>query len=331
MSELLDFGVVLGVLLAYHYRPSFIYGLGSSMWGRSLLILTVAAVACRDLLAGLAMAFLCASVLANVREGFEGSVDDEGRLEHSRDWNAKTGYGPTDSASDVLVRPVCCSKTVTEDCTNCDATDLPSGMACNDDGQCYSGTCSSTLFKCTSSGSPSSAPSGSPPSAPSAPSAPSGSPSSAPSAPSGSPSSGPAPPARPPSNIKDEASFRAAYCRKDEALVDPKGKMICLGDIEQSFPYVTFPEGGICDPCRKSCKFSVTDRLSIDEALRPTSTGTTASSKKANAAPDGAVATAATAVPGAPPTSPPSGVRTQVPSGGPPPVGVAPAGDPPGA
>jgi len=314
MSELLDFGVVLGVLLAYHYRPSFIYGLGSSMWGRSLLVLTVAAVACRDLLAGLAMAFLCASVLANVREGFSdsGSVDDEGRLEHSRAWNTKTGYGPTDPAAGVPVQPVCCSKTVTEDCTNCDATDLPSGMPCNDDGQCYSGTCSSTLFKCTSGASPSSAPSGGPPSAPSA--------------------SGPAPPARPPSNIKDEASFRAAYCRKDEALVDPKGKMICLGDIEQSFPYVTFPEGGICDPCRKSCKFSVTDRLSIDEALRPASTGTTASSKKANAAPDGAVATAATAVPGAPPTSPPSGVRTQVPSGGPPPVGVAtvkPAGDPP--
>ena len=41
MASVLDFSIVLAVLMAYYYKPNFVYQMGSSVIGRIVLVLAV--------------------------------------------------------------------------------------------------------------------------------------------------------------------------------------------------------------------------------------------------------------------------------------------------
>lgn len=79
--------------------------------------------------------------------------------------------------------------------------------------------------------------------------------------------------ARPPAGIDSAASFRKRFCNRDNILI--KGESaVCLSNVSSQFPYIEFTESA-CDPCKATCLFTIRDRLSGEEQLRPSRSSAT--------------------------------------------------------
>ena len=48
---------------------------------------------------------------------------------------------------------------------------------------------------------------------------------------------------------------------------------MCIGDIKTKFPELKFANE-MCDPCSKSCEFTMGDRTSGEEEMRPVDSNT---------------------------------------------------------
>lgn len=70
------------------------------------------------------------------------------------------------------------------------------------------------------------------------------------------------------------ASFKAKHC-KNGNLLDNDGKTINISDLSSVFPHIKFNiENEKCNPCEDNCDFkltSETERIAVEEKLRPTS------------------------------------------------------------
>ena len=69
------------------------------------------------------------------------------------------------------------------------------------------------------------------------------------------------------------ASFKRKYC-KNGKLVDENNNPVNISDLSSVFPHIKFNlENQQCNPCEDNCDFkltSETERLSVEEKLRPT-------------------------------------------------------------
>ena len=67
--------------------------------------------------------------------------------------------------------------------------------------------------------------------------------------------------------------FLNKHCNANSALVDADGNYMCIGDIKKKFPELRFANE-MCDPCNKSCEFTMSDRTSGEELMRAVDSNT---------------------------------------------------------
>lgn len=77
------------------------------------------------------------------------------------------------------------------------------------------------------------------------------------------------------------STFKKIHC-KNGKILDKDGKEIQINDLSKYYPAIKFElENEKCNPCEDSCKFKLTsssERITVEEKLRPTSS-TSVSSK----------------------------------------------------
>jgi len=73
------------------------------------------------------------------------------------------------------------------------------------------------------------------------------------------------------------ATFKKIHC-KNGKILDKDGKEIQINDLSKYYPAIKFElENGKCNPCEDGCKFKLTsssERISVEENLRPSSSST---------------------------------------------------------
>lgn len=76
------------------------------------------------------------------------------------------------------------------------------------------------------------------------------------------------------------ATFKKIHC-KNGKILDKDGKELQINDLNKYYPAIKFElENGNCNPCENSCKFKLTsssERITVEENLRPTSSSTVSS------------------------------------------------------
>ena len=73
--------------------------------------------------------------------------------------------------------------------------------------------------------------------------------------------------------VMTKEQFLNKHCNKESALVDSSGNYMCIGDIKSKFPNLRF-KNTICDPCNPTCEFTMNDRISGEEEMRPVDSNT---------------------------------------------------------
>jgi hypothetical protein len=70
------------------------------------------------------------------------------------------------------------------------------------------------------------------------------------------------------------STFKKVHC-KNGKILDKDGKEIQINDLNKYYPAIKFElENAKCNPCDSNCKFTLTsssERLTVEEKLRPTS------------------------------------------------------------
>jgi hypothetical protein len=76
------------------------------------------------------------------------------------------------------------------------------------------------------------------------------------------------------------ATFKKIHC-KNGKILDKDGKEIQINDLSKYYPAIKFElENNKCNPCDDNCKFKLTsssERLTVEENLRPSSSATVSS------------------------------------------------------
>lgn len=73
--------------------------------------------------------------------------------------------------------------------------------------------------------------------------------------------------------VMTKEQFLNKHCNKESALVDSSGNYMCIGDIKSKFPNLRF-KSAMCDPCNPTCEFTMSDRVSGEEEMRPVDSNT---------------------------------------------------------
>ena len=73
--------------------------------------------------------------------------------------------------------------------------------------------------------------------------------------------------------VMTKEQFLNKHCNKESALVDSSGNYMCIGDIKSKFPNLRF-KSTMCDPCNPTCEFTMSDRISGEEEMRPVDSNT---------------------------------------------------------
>ena len=77
----------------------------------------------------------------------------------------------------------------------------------------------------------------------------------------------------PPEGVTDAPSFIKKLCNRDNILIKDDSA-VCLSSVPAEFPYLQFSREA-CDPCKSTCTFSIRDRVSGEEKLRPVRSAST--------------------------------------------------------
>ena len=237
MSQLIDFGFVILVLLAFYSKPQFVYSLGQSVYGKVLLLLLVVIMSAKDAMVGAAVALLYFDIVGQVREGLTAGAPNVPSNGLPRKRAATSSSGTASGSTTNGSGSASATTTTLIPGTGSAPSGGPAVTTSLIPGAGATGATGATAAAGATGGT---------------------------ALPSGIPT---------PSPGMTPAKFRAQYCSLDtNSLVTPTGKYVCMSDVKTTFPYLDFTAGNtVCDPCDVSCSFTIkmpTDLIGVDGTMK---------------------------------------------------------------
>ena len=245
IQHLLSVDTVIAVILVLIlvFKPSEVYTLNSSMIGRAILIAATLVLLQRNVVVSILSVLVALDCFTNFREGMDhdGATDGDGETPADAD-GATDDDGATDGDADADA-----------DGEAPASADTPAENQQNEADEGTDNAVDEEAEDMTLTPTP---PSNAPPAIPATDASPATQATVA-----------------PPEGVTDAPSFRKKFCNRDNILIKDDSA-VCLSSVPAEFPYLQFSREA-CDPCKSTCTFSIRDRVSGEEKLRPVRSAST--------------------------------------------------------